>query len=210
MSSNLQRRFPRYSRLLRLYPLAYQKRYAEPMLQTLADMLDDPSSSRTAVWANVAADLPLSLVRQQFIYLGDIMTHQTPSYIKTTSIISALMLVPFISAVVTNALVPSHLYNSWLWHYRILMVWVLILPALAAALSLATFAVWSVGRYRRGTSFWRSVADISHNWPMLLLAAAGLFIVALVLFHDSVHCVTGNPVTELQNWHQTWRCILQR
>jgi len=210
VSNDLRRRFPYYSRLLRLYPPAFQQRYAQPMLQTLADMLDDPAANRASIWASVALDLPLTLAHQQFVYFGDTMTRDTPTYIKVTSAVSGLMLVPFITALVANALIPGHLYHSWPWHYHILLVWVFILPALAASLSVITFAVWSINRWHRGISFWRSASDLAHNWPMLLFAAAGLFIVILVWFHDSVHCIIGNPIAQLQNWRQTWACIAQR
>jgi hypothetical protein len=74
---------------------------------------------------------------------------------------------------------------------------------LAVLVCLTAFIVWT----RQCHNLWHSLIDFRHNWPMLLVGFVGLFIVALVLGHDSVHCVTGNPIREVHNWHQTWRCV---
>ena len=65
--SDLEKRFPVYSKLLHLYPLAYQQTYADDLLQTTADMLDDTESSwqRSNVWLRIAFELPKSVTKQQ-------------------------------------------------------------------------------------------------------------------------------------------------
>lgn len=210
--SELKTRFPRYSKLLKLYPASYRMQYSEQMLQTLADMLDDAQGTRqkVTVWTRTVLDLPVSLSKQQLIYAGEIMAHETPGYVKHNSMLGALLLVPFVLALLANGsdkvLHNNTLYHSWLWSLPVLTIWVLVLPSLAALLSLTTFTVWAKQR----PNFWRSLIDFRHNWPMLLVGLAGLFIVAFVFGHDSVHCITGNPIREVHNPHQTWQCIQQR
>lgn len=210
--SELSKRFPRYSKLLRLYPGVYRAQYGEQMLQTLADMLDDApgKKQKLTIWARTSLDLALSLGKQQLSYAGAVMTSETPNYVKRNALAGAMLLVPFVLVLLANAtdkVLHNHtLYNSWLWSQTVLTIWVLVLPALALLLSFVTFVVWTKQR----NDFWHSLIDIRHNWPMLLVGLAGLFIVALVFGHDSVHCITGNPIREMHNWHDTWQCIQQR
>ncbi|HEY5152687.1 MAG TPA: hypothetical protein VII55_01810, partial [Candidatus Saccharimonadales bacterium] len=62
-------------------------------------------------------------------------------------------------------------------------------------------------RQKHKTSSWQLLSDWQHNWPMLVIAALSLGIIALVLGHDSVHCVARNPIGELRHWHATFICI---
>lgn len=216
--AELKKRFPVYARLLRLYPPAYRAAYGTQMLQTLADMLDDsPGATRhAAIWCRLAVDFPASVAQQQIHYVGGIMAHETPRYIKRNALVGAVLLVPFMLALLANSLDTlthgQQLYNSWLWRTPVLALWVLWLPLAAAVLtllSLVTFMIQSRAQYQSGEK--RGIlADIGVSWPLLAVALAGLFVVAAVFGHDSVHCVTGNPVHELQSWHQTWHCIQQR
>lgn len=207
----LNKRFPHYSKLLALYPAAYRKKYGEQMLQTLADMLDDASSpaSRAAIWTRTVLDLPISLIHQQLSYASHAFAQETPSYVKRNALIAALLLVPFFVIVVANDLTAHGLYRTWLWHDHVLFAWIVALPALALGISLVTFIGWLV-QNRRKQSFWRNVLDVRHSWPLLVVGVIGLGIIGLVLFHDSVHCLTGNPIREVRNPRATWHCIEQR
>lgn len=202
----LEKRFPHYSRLLKLYPAAYQKKYKEPMLQTLADMLDDPEQSKTNVWARTVLDFPLSLIHQQLIYEG-IAMKQMPDYMKRSSLIGALLMAPFFILIIINSLTNDRLYYSFFWSTPALFTWLIVLPALATLLNLAAFARWSSSQT---ASFWRSLADFRHNWPTLATTVIALSIIALAYGHDSVHCIIGNPITEAQKWDATINCIEQR
>lgn len=203
---SLEKRFPRYSRLLNLYPAAYQEKYKEPMLQTLADMLDDPEQSKTNVWARTVLDFPLSLIHQQVIY-GGIAMKQTPDYVKRSSLIGALLIAPFFILVIINGLTNDRLYDSFFWSTPALFTWLIILPALAGLINLAALARWSSSQT---ASFWRSLADFRHNWPTLATMIIALGIIVLAVGHDSVHCIIGNPITEAQKWDATINCIEQR
>lgn len=206
----LANRFPRYSRLLRLFPAAYQKRYGREILQTLADMLDDPEQSAAMVWLRAAADFPISLIHQQISY-GGVALRQMPTYMKRSSLIGGLLLSPFFALVIINSLTSQRLYDSIFWNTAVLFIWLIILPGLAVALNAAAFLRWAAERRAHNkTRLWRSLIDIRHNWPVLAVAVLAFGIIALALGHDSVHCVVGNPITEAQKWDSTWHCIEQR
>lgn len=211
--AGLAQRFPIYHRLLSLYPRAYYKTYGEQQLQTLADMLDNASSAsqRLGIWLRLYIDFPLSVVIQQLSY-GGTMVHDTPPYIKRNGLIAAILLLPFTLALIANAattlLLHHTLYSSWLWQMPLLGFWVLWSPSIATVLALATLCVFLVKRQQYPLTTWRVI--VRQSWTLIIVAGVGLFIVATVFGHDSVHCVVGNPVRELQQWHQTWRCIEQR
>ena len=209
---SVNQRFPRYARLLRLYPTGYRKEYGDQMLQTLADMLDDPGRSRVAVWVSTSLDFPFSVIKQQLSYTGEVMAHETPRYIKRNAAVGAVLLVPFFLALIANGLdkvINDHtLYNSWLWHMPALAIWVLWLPAVAAIIALIGLLAFLRQRAKAEHTHWYSpLVDFRHNWPVLAVALVGLGILGMVFFHDSVHCVAGNPIRELHNPHQTWQCI---
>lgn len=215
--SDLSKRFPRYSKLVALYPAAYKQKYGDQMLQTLADMLDHAptKTQRIGVWARLSADFPPSIAHQQFSYIGGIMTNEMPNYVRRNAAIGAAMLVPFMLALVANSvdrIVDHHaLYHSWLWSMPLLAVWVLWLPMLAAVIALATLSVFLVRQSKARRISWLKVLfDIRHNWPLLAIGFIGIAILGMVFFHDSVHCITGNPIREIHNPHATLRCIEQR
>jgi hypothetical protein len=208
---SLNKRFPRYSKLLALYPAGYRADYGEQMLQTLADMLDDPEKSRVAVWLRTTLDFPLSVVRQQITYTGEAMANTTPTYIKRNALLGAWLVAPFFVFIVLDALMNQRLQHSWVWHTKALFIWLVVLPGLAVIFNLAALLRWI--RFRRTEtkqSVWRTLLDVRRNWPVLGMALVGLAILALVFFHDSVHCVSGNPLRELHNPSMTWHCVQQR
>ncbi|HSW79845.1 MAG TPA: hypothetical protein VLG47_03645 [Candidatus Saccharimonadales bacterium] len=211
---NLNARFPRYSKFLRLYPKKYRDAYGSQMLQTLADMLDNSSSTteRLQIWTRLAIDFPITVAGQNVHYLGGIMTHETPKYVWRNGLIGGAMLIPFFAALTANSideLAFNHtLFNSWLWSMPILAIWVLWLPFAAALLCLTSLLTF-ISQQRKSKKL-RSVKvliDIRHNWPLVIVAIASSFILALIFFHDSVHCVTGNPIREIHNPSATWHCI---
>lgn len=210
--NRLSKRFPIYSKLLRLYPAPYREVYGEQMLQTLADMLDDKSRKQSAVWLRAVVDFPFSMAKQQLLYSGGIMKNDMPRFVKWNAVVGGVLLLPFASAVVANGLneaIYGHtLYQSWLWHMPVLAIWVLWLPLVAAGLALISLVIFLRQRSKVAhASWWKVLLDWRRNWPLLVVAVLGLGIMFLVLFHDSVHCVTGNPAREIQHWQQTWQCI---
>lgn len=208
--ASLTKRFPIYSRLLRLYPTSYKNRYDDQMLQTLADMLDaKPSSAaRMAIWTHVTIDLPIHIFQEQLSFVGNTLTHETPAYVRRNSLISLLLFVPFFALVFINDVTAHGLYHSWIWSVNVLFTWILILPAIGLGLSLITFTIWLRNSHSQQHRSWlSSIRDIRHSWSMLALIVVGLGILSLVLLHDSVHCVTGNPLQELHSIKNTLQCI---
>lgn len=208
---NTPKRFPIYQKLLHLYPAAYRKQYGEQMIQTLADMLDDaPSSAQKAsIWTRTLLDLPISAVKQQVTYTGAVMTERTPKYVKNSAIIGAALLVPFFVLVIAHSL-DNNLQGSVFWHYHVLFTFFVLLPAIAFLLASVAFISWLVERHQTEKQSWfKELLDIRRNWYLLAVLIVGLGIVGLVYGHDSVHCVTGNPVRELHNPNQTLTCIEQ-
>ena len=207
MDDQLKQRFPRYARWLRLYPGAYRNRYGEEMLQTLADMLDYSVSAaeRRRVWIRTVLDLPLAAAQQQLITLGETM-HQS-ALIKRSSIISGALLLPFFAALTANSLDKTlrnqTLYHSSLWSMPWLALWVLYLPLMAGSVAVAGIIIALLRNRSQNTP---SIA----TWPLIGIAIIAMAIVGMVFFHDSVHCVTGNPVRGLRNLHATLSCIGQR
>lgn len=209
--NTLSDRFPLYSKLLHLYPVGYRKDYGEQMLQTLADMLDAQPDRKAAIWTRTAVDFPLSVLKQQIIYTGDTMATQMPDYIKRNALLGTWLIAPFFVFIIANSIVGSQLQRSILWHRNVLFAWLVVLPSLAALFNLAALLRWMNSRHRethQGT--WRMLADVRRYWPAAALAILGIGILGLVFFHDSVHCVLGNPLREAPNWHQTLRCIQQK
>jgi hypothetical protein len=202
--ARLEKRFPRYSTLLKLYPANYQKQYREQMLLTLADMLDDKQNNKTSIWLRTTLDFPFSVTKQNVLFIGGIMAHETPNYVKRNALIGALLILPFFIFVIANSLTNHGLVisNSMKQLFLFLIVG---LPAIALVLTIVTFVKWAS---ERKAPFWKSLIDIRHNWPMAIVSALALLIVLFIPFHDSVHCVTGNPIKELRNIRQTERCIL--
>lgn len=213
---DLNKRFPLYRKLLLLYPQAYREQYGDQMLQTLADMLDDAPSpaQKLSVWTRVSIDMPMSVLKQQLTYTGEVMTHEMPAYIKRNAVISALLLVPFLTALIANGadkiIRNNTLYHSWLWRMPVLGIWVLYLPLIATAITFASLVTLLVQRKRTQQSGWlRTLLDLRRNWPVLAVLFAGTCIVTLVQLHDTTQCVVGNPVRETRQWHQTWHCVQQ-
>lgn len=207
---SLKHRFPRYSKLLLLYPADYRAEYGEQMLQTLADMLDDPKHGKTA-WARTILDFPLSVIKQQLSYSGEDMTNTMPVYIKRNALLGAWFVAPFFVFVILNALMHDRLRDSWVWHTQALFIWLILLPGLAAIFNLAALLRWTNTRRRETkNSAWKTLTDFRLNWPALGMALLGLAILVFVFGHDSIGCVNGNPFRELHNPHQTWQCIQQK
>jgi len=207
---DLAKRFPRYSKLLYLYPVSYRKEYGEQMLQTLADMLDDPQQSHTSIWLRITLDFPLSVLKQQVTYTGEAMATAMPTYIKRNALIGAGLIAPFFIILTINGILGNRLQSSWLWQSWVLFIWLIVLPALAVACNLAAWIRWSRAARETKQSLWRILTDFRLSWPALTMMILGMGILGLVFFHDSVHCVAGNPVRELHNPSQTWHCIEQQ
>ncbi len=212
--SELEKRFPIYSKLLKLYPKSYRKQYEQQLLQTTADMLDDAPSNaaKLAGWTHIAIDLPLSVTKQQLQYVGGIYMNETPRYIKRNSIIAGALLLPFIAALIANGLdkvINNHtLYNSWLWRTPILSLWVLRLPEIALLLAVGSYIVYLARGTGSTKSTWlKRALDIKHSWPIIIPAIFAFGIMFLLAFHDVGQCIQS-PSHAVSNINQTWHCAV--
>lgn len=138
----------------------------------------------------------------------------TPSYIKRVGLIGGLLLAPFAAALAANGLdkvVYNHsLLHSWLWTTPWLAIWVLYLPVSALGLAAACFFIEAIRTWRYDHTRAAALHGLLRMWPVLCVGAVAAFILSVVFFHDSVHCVAGNPVREIRNARQTWTCLQQR
>lgn len=140
------------------------------------------------------------------------MTSNMPAFVKRNAAISALLLVPFMLAVLANSTdqVIRHqtLYNSWAWSTPVLRMWVLWMPAAAAIIAAGSLIAYIFRRIRVDHASARNALfQLQYSWPLVITCLGGIFVLALLFGHDSVHCVTGNPINELQHWPATWHCI---
>lgn len=207
---SLPRRFPTYRKLLRLFPAAYRRDYEDQMLQTLADMLDDPNRSRLSVWARTAADFPISLAREQAASVNTAIA-QSPAYIRHSGMLGGVMVAPFFIIVAANALSHQALYYSVLWHTWVLFTWIIILPGLAVLLNAIALYRWM--RQIAGGHSSRRLRNLlmsRQGWPALSIMLIGLGILVLVFGHDSVSCIGGNPFQEISDWRGTLQCLRDR
>jgi hypothetical protein len=176
-------------------------------------MLDDQPSSfgRINVWLRAAIDLPISIINENTLAIGDNFMKDTPNYIKRNGIVSSILLLPFILAVASNSIdrifFGHTLYQSWLWSRAAILTWIVILPALALALAISSYVTYLVTNHgRRKLSLIQRLFDIKHTWPVILTGVFALGVVFILLFHDSAHCWRQNPIDFFTQWHQTWQC----
>ncbi|MDL2363245.1 MAG: hypothetical protein QFB86_02600 [Patescibacteria group bacterium] len=200
-----------YAKILSAYPKSFQERYADEMTQTLEDMVHDASSSpqRLKIWTAAFAELPVQITKSNFAVAGQAFSEETPGYVKRNTQLSASLLLPFVLLLMLNELRPSALplTPSWTDIYQFLAI---VLPALAFLLCATTILRWwSLGRRNHSAKMTVNIADIRHNWPLLVVSILALMIAVFMLGHDSVHCVAGNPITVVRNPTATLHCIAQ-
>ena len=193
--NDLEKRFPRYSKILGLYPNSYKKEYGQQIMQTTADMLDHAKTDRQkiAIWSKVALDLPLNISKQQLQLVGGTYMKETPNYIKIMGILTGVLVLPFFAAIIANGLdklLNNHtLYNSWVWRYDYIRLWVLVLPAIAATLAIFSLLYYVIHSPTKssGNKF-KLVFDLKHNWPIMASGLIALGILFFLRFHDSAPC----------------------
>ncbi|MDB5166464.1 MAG: hypothetical protein JWM37_536 [Candidatus Saccharibacteria bacterium] len=198
-----------YRKVLGAYPKSYQKDYAGEMVRTLEDMLhEEPKiTKRARIWTTAFAELPIYVVKLNAAVLGRSYALDTPDYVKRNAAVSIACVVPFLALLSINELDPSVLPTAprWTDTYQFLAIG---LPVLAFLLCAATVMRWFFVRRMSGTrSSNNTLVDIKHNWPVVLVGSFAFIIVLFMVGHDSVHCLTDNPVNALHNPRATLQCI---
>lgn len=130
------------------------------------------------------------------------MIQEIPQNLKRNAIIGVFMLVPFFVVIASNVLTNDHLASSTSLN-RVFFFLIFALPLVAFLLNAAALLKWA----SKSRSFWKSLFDFKRNWVTIVVAGLALLIAAFVPLHDSVHCLTGNPIKELHNPRQTLQCI---
>lgn len=138
------------------------------------------------------------------------MQTETPRYVKKTGLTAAALVAPFFFAVTANSIsmwiLNRNLENSWVWSTPILVGWVLILPAAAFIIAFSGYLRLAFADNLK-SSIVRRLFDYKHSWPVTIPALVALGILAVLVFHDSAHCLIGNPIETARNASQTWRCV---
>jgi hypothetical protein len=177
-------------------------------------MLDETQGSlpRLKVWMILALDLPINVTKQQLIYAGKFMGNQVPGYVKRNGIISFALLVPFILALMANSadkVIYNHtLDKSWLWSGGMLRVWIIWLPTIALFIAAVSFANF-VARNSTKTSWIKRLGDIKRAWPVVIPLIGAIFIMFVLVFHDSVQCWVHSPMYTSEHLAQAWHCTNQ-
>jgi lysylphosphatidylglycerol synthetase-like protein (DUF2156 family) len=202
---------PAYRRLVRLYPASYRHRYGQRMVDTLEDMLQAAPSAtgRTTIGLRLLAETPLSIGRQHLSMIGATMSHDMPEYIKRNAVLSSILLVPFFVLIALTIIAHPYLGGAPL-QAKVIYFLVVILPLLALVLSVATLASWVEQQAASGRRVLASLFDLRRNWPLIGTACLALMIPLFLYGHDSVECITGNPIREVRNLHATLQCIRER
>jgi hypothetical protein len=179
------------------------------MLQTLDDMVEDQptATSKNLIKTKAYMELPLSIVQQNFVVASASFFNDTPDYARQTSTVGAILMIPFFLIILTDATERPGLTSSTVW-VAVLTVSLLALPALAFVINTLSYLVWLRGSNGHKKSSLRArVFSFKQTWPMLAVGGAGLALCLIVLFHNSAHCIIGNPVRTVHNPSQTWQCI---
>ena len=177
-----------YKQALKILPVVYRNRYGEPMVRTLEDMMADQITAQAKwnVWLRTMFDLPITTA-YQYAQTGGKTMHQAPNYAKQGTIVSTLLLVPFIVIVTLNSIHP--LTKSWI---GIGYLGVFILPLVALLLGLAILVRLFIAH-----DLWsrlKSIKQLQNNWILFAVPILAFAMVSFAFGHDGVHCITdGHP-----------------
>jgi len=180
-----------YEQAIRLLPVAYREQYAEPMVRTLEDMMTDQPTcmAQWNVWLRTMLDLPI-ITAYQYAQIGGTTMSHTPKYAKQGTLLSALLLLPFIIVITLNSVHPFARFWSGVGYFSIF-----ILPVIALLLSLVI-----LGRLLLAHNLWSQLTNIKqlqNNWILLAVPSLAFAMVLFAFGHDSVHCITDGHLNNL-------------
>lgn len=200
-----------YSKLIKLYPKKYKEKYGDQIIQTTEDMLNNTTGqySKILIWIKVFFDLPFNILKQHILNINYILANETPSYIRQTSIVSNIFILPFLILLIINELDiiihGSNLYSSWFWRMPILGIWVLWMPAVSFATTVISYLTYI---FKNGIDgMLKNIFYIRQTWIVLIPAFLAFGILFMLAFHDSTHCVVQHPYFIFTKFHQTMQCI---
>jgi amino acid permease len=182
-----------YKQALKVLPVAYRDRYGEPMVRTLEDMIaaQTTTAAKWNVWLRTMLDLPITTA-YQYVQTGGKTMNQAPNYAKQGTMLSTVLLLPFIIVVTLNSIHPLTKSLNGLGYFS-----VFVLPIIALLLGLAV-----LGRLIAAHDLWsrlKSIKQLQNNWILLTVPILAFAMVAFAFGHDRVHCITdGHPNTIVQ------------
>lgn len=146
---SLKKRFPVYSKVLKLYPKTYLRKYYTQTLQTTADMLDDDGLTlfgKLKIWFRVGLDLAKT------IPLENIKAIDAKKFIPRSLIVCIVLITPLLINILLSTLAMSNIYmlnsesiiqkffnNTW-------YLWIFITPFIAVLIALLAIIVWRVNK----------------------------------------------------------------
>jgi hypothetical protein len=171
------------------------------MMQTLEDMLaDQPTQlARWKLWLRTMLDLPITTA-YQYAQTGGATMNQAPNYAKQGTLLSAALLLPFVIVITLNIIHPF----AGVWR-TVEYISVFILPVVALVMGLAV-----LGRLLISHDLWarvKSIKQLQNNWILLAVPLLASVIVTFAFGHDSVHCVTDNPLKAISHPAHTLECV---
>lgn len=180
-----------YKLALKMLPSAYREQYAEPMVQTLEDMIADQHTqiAKWNVWLRTMIDVPITTARQ-YAQVGGANMKQAPNYAKQGMLLSALLLTPFVAAIIANSMHP--LTDVW---SSVGYVCIFILPVIALAIGLAV-----LGRLLLAHDLWSRVKDtrqLQANWILFAVPVLAFGMVLFAFGHDRVQCITKENMSKI-------------
>jgi hypothetical protein len=155
--SNLKKRFPFYSKLIRLYPATYRRQYGPQILQTFADMMDEPGLSRTArikLRTHAYTDITKSIVRQWHLKNNRNLLRNPRRYIVKRLIVIAVLITPLLASIVVSAVRPQYIAQPGIYSHIFdssfgILLWLELLPLLATLVAIAILFSWVATRHER-------------------------------------------------------------
>lgn len=211
--SDLKKQFPIYSQLLKLYPQAYRQRYEQEILLAAADMLAEAPTrqARLAVRAQLAIDLPKNVGKQQLIALGEQGFTQLPNYIKYNGLVAALLLMPFVIALLANGVdkifFGHTLQETRVWQRPYIGLWILYFPILALLLAVGSYVAYATQRGADAKQpVLKRLLDFRHFWPLLVTGVFAFGVLFVIFFHDSGQCWVHTPGYAITHLKQSLQC----
>jgi hypothetical protein len=180
-----------YKQALKLLPTGYRDRYGEPMVRTLEDMMSDQTTvmGQWNVWLRTMLDLPITTA-YQYVQIGGNTMNQAPNYARQGTMLSAVLLVPFIVVVILNSIHPLATSLSGLGYFC-----VFVLPVIALLLGLAI-----LGRLIAAHDLWsrlKSIKQLQNNWILFAVPILAFAMVSFAFGHDSAHCITDGQLNKI-------------
>lgn len=202
------------------YPKQYRKRFGEQIFVVFEDMYQEELEKNGRIginfWIMQFADLSKSIIEQHFDFLdkyGFKKYMRDVLHFNKYNALGILFLLPFISVFLLdivsrifqgnllrpNTLMLHGLYNSPLYWFPILFVWVFLFPVVAVFLNIIPL-IKSCLKNRKHIL---SLTFLNMNFGTLMILFIALSAVACLYLHDFLPCVMTSVLSQgiVKIWH---------